>query len=53
MEVVRVSVSLFTDFGIQDLIIDCFRVGDGKLVYCYDTWMKNTSEIVGSNNLEI
>jgi hypothetical protein len=33
-------------FGVNDLLSECFRVSEGKIHYIFDTWMKNTYEII-------
>ena len=47
----RVCVGLWVEYGVQDVLAEGFRVGDGKLVYCYDMWMRNSYDIVMSSNM--
>ncbi len=33
---------MYTEDGIQDVMAEWWRVGGGKLICCYDTWMKSS-----------
>ena len=35
------------------MLLDYYRVHDGKLMYIYDSWMKSSYEIVKENSLYI
>jgi hypothetical protein len=50
-DLIRYCIRLHTTAGISDLLLECFRVAEGRLHYCYDTWMKSTLEIVSENRM--
>lgn len=53
IELIKFCVKMYESHGIEDILYECFRISDGKIYYCYDSWMKSTYEIVAHNSLDI
>lgn len=51
--VLGVMVRVYEDMGVGDVMLECLRVGEGRLWYCYDTWMRGSLEIVRGNKMDI
>lgn len=53
ISLIKFTLKLYEAYSLTDILYECFRVSDGQLYYCYDTWMRGTLEIVTNNNLDI
>ena len=46
LDIVKNVIENYEKYGIGDLLVECYRVVDGKLVYIYDSWMKGSIEAI-------
>ena len=51
MELIQFWLKLYEEMGVQDLLMECFRVSQDQLIYAYDSWMLGTPAIVAKDQM--
>lgn len=51
LELLKFCLRIYVENGVDDLVMECFRVWEGKIWYNWDTWMHGSMEVVKQNNL--